>query len=208
MWPPGLSSRWSRGYGGRLDGAAQAGSGNCPKIRSRGEGRDMWASIWTARACLVLCVDEKTQIQAPVPAGVSDAAGTPARASTTTFVTARACMPPWTWPPERLSAPCMPTPPRSSWLENDPPTSARGPGLPRRSRQRLYAQDSRGEALAAHTPVRPALHPDQLKLAQPRGARSRADNQETRRGTHTSVRQLNADIRAWRHLERQPAPHV
>lgn len=79
------------------------------------------------------------------------------------------------------------------------PSSARRPGLPRHSRQRLDAQDSGGEALADNTsPVRPELHTDQLVMAQPRRALvCRADHEKLRRCTRTSVRQLYADTRAW-----------
>ena len=48
------------------------------------------------------------------------------------------------------------------------------------------------------SPVHLALHADELILAQPGRALVRGvDDLKLRRGTHTSVRGLNADIRAW-----------
>jgi len=84
-----------------------------------------------------------------------------------------------------------------------------GPGLPRGLGQRLHAQDPGDQALADHpSALRIALHPDQLLLAQPRRTMlRRADQQEAAPrhphvGTSTQPRHSGLD----RHLERQPAP--
>jgi transposase len=84
-----------------------------------------------------------------------------------------------------------------------------GPGLPRGLGQRLHAQDPGDQALADHpSALRIALHPDQLLLAQPRRTMlRRADQREAAPrhphvGTSTQPRHSGLD----RHLERQPAP--
>ena len=69
----------------------------------------------------------------------------------------------------------------------------------RRARQRLHPQDTGRQTLAASPPpLRAALHPDQLLLAQPgRTLVRRTDHQETA-PRHPPLRApLNADIRTW-----------
>jgi HAD superfamily hydrolase (TIGR01509 family) len=60
-----------------------------------------------------------------------------------------------------------------------------------------HAQDRGGQAVAdPPPPVPPALHPDQLILAQPRGALvRRAPNRKLRRSAHRSVVELERDVR-------------
>ena len=71
--------------------------------------------------------------------------------------------------------------------------------VPPRARQRLHPQDTGGEAVADKpSPLRPALHPDQLSwLNLVERWFAELTTKKLRRGTHTSVRQLNTDIRAW-----------
>ncbi len=49
---------------------------------------------------------------------------------------------------------------------------------------------------AAPPPVPPALHPDQLQLAEP-GWFAELTNRKLRRSAHRSVTELEADIRKW-----------
>ena len=92
-------------------------------------------------------------------------------------------------------------------LEEDRRRSACRPGLPRRPRQRLHPQDSRGEALA-DKPSRFVLHftPTSSSLAQPRRTLVlRTDHQEAApRHPHLGPPTQQRHPRLDRHLERQP----
>ena len=159
---------------------------------------------------MVLCVDEKSQIQAlNRTQPVLPMRPAPRRAPTTTSATApRACTPPWIWPPARSSARCMPaTAPRSSWrsCRRSTPKSRRA-GLPRRARQRLHAQDSGGEAwLTNHPPVRLHFTPTTrswLNLVERWFAE--LTTKKLRRGTQPGPPTQHRHPRLDRHLERRP----
>ena len=81
-------------------------------------------------------------------------------------------------------------------------TSTGGPRRARRAprpRQLLHPQDTGDQALAARAPpVPPALHPhQQLWLNLVERWFAELTTKKLRRGAHRSVRELNADIRAW-----------
>ena len=165
---------------------------------------------------VVLCVDEKTQIQAldrtaPI---LPMLPGTPARPPTTTSATAPpASTPPWTSPPARSSARCTARHRAIEFLKflqtidaKSPPTSTctscwttPPPTRPPRSRRGCRAP-----------PLRPALHPDQLLLAQPRRTLVRRTDHQEAAPRHPPLRprtqrrhpRLDPD------LERQPQPYV
>ncbi len=82
---------------------------------------------------------------------------------------------------------------------DDRPRGPRRPRRPSRARQQLHSQDPGDPTLAGRPPpLRLALHPDQQLLAEPRRALvRRTHHQKLRRAAHRSVRELNADIRAW-----------
>ena len=73
------------------------------------------------------------------------------------------------------------------------------PGRARGAGQRLHPQDPGDQTLAGRAPpLRPALHPDQqswLNLVE--RWFGELTTKKLQRGTHRSVRELNTDIRAW-----------
>ena len=106
-------------------------------------------------------------------------------------------------------------PPRDRVQAVPPADRRRGPrraGRAPRPRQLLHPQDPGDQALAARPPpLRPALHPDQRELAEPRRALVRRAHHQasSSAAAHRSVRELNADIRAWiEHWNDNPRPYV
>ena len=88
-----------------------------------------------------------------------------------------------------------------------PGRSGRAP----RAGQRLHPQDPGGKALADSTsPLRPALHPDQLFVAQPRRAMvRRTDHQEAApRHPHLGTPTQHRHPRLDRHWNDNPRPYV
>jgi transposase len=163
---------------------------------------------------VVLCVDEKSQIQALSIARRRSCRCCPARRSARPTIAAvpahRASTRRWTSPPARSSAGCTPATARSS--SNVPadarPRSPSRPRRPSRARQLLHGQDPRDPALAGRaSPLRRALHADIELVAQPRRALvRRADDQGTTpRGAPLRLTAQRRHPRLDRHLERRPA---
>jgi len=90
-------------------------------------------------------------------------------------------------------------------LDREVPDPRRAP----RARQLLHAQDAGDPEMAGRAPqVRPALHPDQLVLAQPRRALVCRTHQQAAQARRASLgaRAQHRHPRIDRHLERRPTP--
>src|SRR6266542_3028994 len=130
---------------------------------------------------LVLCVDEKSQIQA--------------------LDRFRPCHPPALPPPASGRVPQVPRPARPDRADD-----ARGASDPRQLR---HPQDARDPALARPPPsLRAALHPQEQLLAQPRRMLVRRAHHQEASARHSPQRRStrSGHHRLGRALERQPAP--
>ena len=155
---------------------------------------------------VVLCVDEKSQIQAldrtapilPMLPGVPERATHDYKRAGTSSLYAALDL-----TTGKVIGRAAPPPPRDRVQEVPADARPRGPRRPRRpprARQQLHAQDAGDPALAGRPPpLRLALHPDQLSSWLNLVERWFAEltTKMLRRGAHRSVRELNADIRAW-----------
>ena len=96
-------------------------------------------------------------------------------------------------------------------LEPDRPQRSRRLGRPRHRRQQRHPQDPSDPAMAAApSPVHAPLHADLQLMAEPRRALVRRAHQPwLRRGTHRSTRELVASIRTWiTNWNDEPKPFV
>ena len=154
-----------------------------------------WCSAWTRRP---------RSRRSTAPHRCSRCCPAPRRgpATTTSATAPRASTPRSTWPPARSSARCMHATARPS--SGVPPQDRRrGPRRPRRATWcSTTPRPTRPRRSSAGWPAHPrfVLHftptsSSWLNLVERWFAE--LTTKKLRRGTHTSVRQLNADIRAW-----------